>query len=56
MWIYREEGVKQSNVINESVMNQLRALKSILSSDIDGSLRLLYNSKLRELDIDDDDI
>jgi hypothetical protein len=54
--VYREEGVKQTNVIDESIMNQLRALKSILSSDIDGSLRLLYNAKLRELDIDDDDI
>ena len=54
--VYREEGVNQSNVVDDSVLNQLRALKSILVSDVDGSLRLLYNAKLRELNIDDDDI
>ena len=54
--VYREEGSNQTNVIDESVLNQLRALKNILVSDVDGSLRLLYNAKLREFNIDDDDI
>ena len=47
-------GGNQTNVIDDSVLNQLRALKNILISDVDGSLRLLYNAKLREFNIDDD--